>query len=166
MLLVQKFWLTHYDLCPQDVWFTSILKCSPFWFLHSLEYLPVQFSSRLFIGNTFIHVFCYILVLGSQGWFFFFFWVFKSSVLVFAEKLSLCFCLANFECDEYLAVHHGLVYSHSITFLLLFSLSFSLIPGLKSSFFINILVLFTFCFLLLDLASCRIGILPLLFSSL
>ena len=60
--------------------------------------------------------------------------------------------------SAYVAADYNLVYSSPKMFLLIFSLILSLIPGLKPSFSIHISV--SFCFLLLDLASCRIGILP------
>ena len=60
--------------------------------------------------------------------------------------------------SAYVAADYNLVYSSPKMFLLIFSLILSLIPGLKPSFSIHISV--SFCLLLLDLASCRIGILP------
>ena len=60
--------------------------------------------------------------------------------------------------SAYVAADYNLVYSSPKMFLLIFSLILSLIPGLKPSFSIHVSV--SFCLLLLDLASCRIGILP------
>ena len=60
--------------------------------------------------------------------------------------------------SAYVAADYNLVYSSPKMFLLIFSLILSPIPGLKPSFSIHISV--SFCLLLLDLASCRIGILP------
>lgn len=60
--------------------------------------------------------------------------------------------------SAYVAADYNLVYSSPKMFLLIFSLILSLIPGLKPSFSTHISV--SFCLLLLDLGSCRIGILP------
>ena len=62
------------------------------------------------------------------------------------------FYLVNSECGGYLAVDCRLVYSYHKMFLQFFSLTFSVISVLKASIAIHILVLFAFCFLLLDLA--------------
>ena len=62
-----------------------------------------------------------------------------------AEILSFTFYLVNSECGAYLAVDQSLVYgSYSNMFLLFFSLILSLIPVLKPSFLIHVLV--SFCF--------------------
>ena len=92
------------------------------------------------------------------------FCIFKSKVLVFCRILYFGFCLSNSVCDTYLAVDHSSVYSYPKMFILFFSLLTSvecLEPGLKPSFSIHIFV--SFCFLLLDLASCRTGTLSLTF---
>ena len=57
------------------------------------------------------------------------FCIFKSSAPVFCRILSFGFCLVNSECDVNLAVDHSLVYNHSKTFLLFFSLILSLVKN-------------------------------------
>ena len=81
----------------------------------------------------------------------------------FIEILSFGFCLVNSECDAYLPVDYSLVYGHSKIFLI-FSVESNLEPGLKPSFSIHISL--SFCFLPLDLVSCRTGILSSTFPSL
>ena len=122
----------------------------PIWFLNPFEYLPVQFSSCLLAGNTPIHVACYLFSTSRAG--LICFCVFKSGIFVFLEILSFGFYLVNSECGAYLTVDLGLVYgSYSKMFLLFLSLILNLIPVLKPSFSVYILVLFPFCFVLLDL---------------
>ena len=101
----------------------GFVRCSPFWSLNPLEYLPKQCFSPVLsfalAGNTYIHVSSlasYLLVLGRQVgliWF----CIFKSSVL---EILSFSFCLVNSDCDVHLPVDHSLVYSYPKLFLLFF----------------------------------------------
>ena len=63
----------------------------------------------------------------------------------FAEILSFSFYLSNYECGACLAVDQSLVYgNYPNMFLLFFSLILSLIPVLKPSFLIHVLV--SFCF--------------------
>ena len=111
------------------------------------------FPSFALAGNISIHISCYLLVLGTYRADLFLYFEIKCFGL-FLGIQSFSFCLVNSEFDAYLPVGHSLVYSHSKMFLLFFSLILSLV--LKPSFSIHILV--CFCFLLLDLVSCRIDI--------
>ena len=74
------------------------------------------------------------------------------------ENLSFGFYLVNFERGTYLAVDHSLVYSYSRMSLLFISLMLTLLePGLQQ--YISTHISVSFCLLLLNLASCRTGIL-------
>ena len=75
---------------------------------------------------------CFLLFIQYQVSFVF---IFSDQLFqVFVEILSLSFYLVNFECGANLAVDHSLVYcSYLKFFLLFFSLTYSLIPVLKSS---------------------------------
>ena len=149
------------DLCFEDVWFIRFTRCSPFWFLILLEYLSVQFSSRLMAGNTCIHGSIHV----SKQVGLICFCIFKSGVLDFCRNSLFGFCLANSECDAYPAVDHSLVYSSYPKMILLFFNLSNLEPDLKPSFFI-LDTSVSSCILLLDLANCRIGILSSVFPSL
>ena len=74
------------------------------------------------------------------------------------ESLAFGFYLVNFDRGAYLAVDHSLVYSYPKMSLLFISLNLTLLePGLQQ--YISIYISVSFCLLLLNLASCRIGIL-------
>ena len=82
----------------------------------------------------------FMLVLGLT----FVFW--NQVFLFFVKILVFGFCLVNCKGSAYLAVDHNLLYSRTIMFVLILSLTFGLILGLKSSFSIHISVLFSFSF--------------------
>ena len=149
------------DLCFDNVWFIRFTRCSPFWFLILLEYLSVQFSSRLTAGSTCIHGSIHV----SRQVGLICFCIFNSSVLDFCRNSFFRFCLANSECNAYLAVDHSLVYSSYPKMILLFFSLANLEPDLKPSFFI-LDTSVSLCLLLLDLANCIIGILSSVFLSL
>ena len=91
------------------------------------------------------------------------FCIFKSKVLVFGKILSFGFCLVNFECDAYLAVDHSSVHSYPETFLL--SISLISTAAWFTTIFLDSYLGF-FLLLLLDIASCKTGILWSTFHSL
>ena len=134
-----KFSLIHYrehDLCFKDFDSHRFTRCYPFWFLNHLGYHPVQFCFRLLGGNTCIHVSCYL-----------FFCIFKSSVLAFCRNYVFWFLSSWFWV-------WCLVYSYPKMFLLFFSLIFI------SRFIYKFLFV-----LLLDLGTCRVGVLYQIFPS-
>ena len=118
-------------------------------------------------SNIFLRYFLLIFCIGSQR---FLLLIYISTALVnsraddlylyfhikcsscFIEILSFGFCLVSSECDAYLPVDYSLVYGHSKMFLIL-SVESNLELGLKPSFSIHISL--SFCFLPLDLVSCR-----------
>ena len=94
--------------------------------------------------------------------------IFISSVLVFLEFLFL-FCPINFECEAYLPVNQILVYDHSKMLFLFFSQSWAWFKSIfldSCTGFIWSRFIYSFCFLLLDLVSCKTGTLPSTFPSL
>ena len=80
-----------------------------------------------------ILVSCFLLVLGFID-----FCILSQKFLFFLEKLSFGFCLVNYDYGAHLAVDHSSVYSYRKMFLLFFSLTLSLISGMKPSFSIHI----------------------------
>ena len=125
-----KFWLIH--LCFKDVWFICIFTtCSPFLFCNHLEYLPVQFSSRLlFWLATLVFMFpATLFVSTGQVIVLICICKFKSSVLLFWRNSVFRFFLVNSECDVYLQVDHSLVCGYSKMFLLFF-----IFPGFINRF--------------------------------
>ena len=114
----------------------GFIRCSPFWSLNPLEYLPKQFSSPVLFCFGWQHLpppfllASYLLVLGRQVgliWF----CIFKSSV---PEILSFSFCLVNSDCD----VHPQFTLKCFYYFFNLINLEL----GLKPSFSIHISVSF------------------------
>ena len=130
---------------------------SPFRLVNPLKYLLVIFSSRLLPWMPTFPAIIYIsnALVGSSADDLYFY-VFSYPVFCFfIEILSFDFCLVNSKCDAYLPVDYILVYGHSKMFLIL-SVESNLEFGLKPSFSVHISL--SFCFLPLDLVSCRTGI--------
>ena len=83
------------------------------------------------------------------------FCIFKSSVLVFCRN-SLCFCLANFDCDAYLAVDHSLVYnSYPKIFPLLFSQSWAWLKTIFLDLYLGFFVYCSWMLQVLELEFCH-----------
>ena len=82
------------------------IRCSPFWFINPLEFLPVQF----FLSYAFF-VFCFSCLAALTFTFLTSYLIinFQTKCSSFLQKFYLCFFLANSECDTYQPVDHGLV---------------------------------------------------------
>ena len=138
-------------------WFIWIYKMflilipSSFW-IHS--------CANFFLSFDYQHLHSRLLLFISRADLILYFQIKRSSNFS-VGILSFGFCLLKSECGALLTVDHCLVYSY----LKCLSLILSLITVVKLFFSIHISVSFSLCFLLLDLAGCRIEILSSTFPA-
>ena len=166
----QKFWLIHicYHIignmtCGSRIFDSyGFIRCSPFWFLNLLEYIPKQFlplfSLFALAANNYIHVSklaSYLLAIRQEGWFFFFFFFFfllQTKRSSFLQILSFIFFLVTSECNVYLPVDPSLVYSYPKMLLLFFSLILAWFKTIFLDSYLSVFcssIKFEFCHLLL-----------------